>query len=417
MSNKSIFFLARHFLSGQKSRFISRGHILTLCGITLGVMALVIVSSVMNGFRSDMQSRIIGTLSEIRISSRTSASIENYQEVLDACRGLGYSAAPIIRNELLLRLDDIIEPTLSFGIDYELQREVSQTLKPIPGAELDSARQGMLVGVVKPEDFTQGGILLGSGLAYRLNAVLGDEIQILSPMFTEPTAFGLLPRIRSVKVMGIFAAGMPEYDNMYSYIPLEMASYFRGSPGLDFIEIKTSKPAQIKRSREALSKALPELEVKDWSSFDPSLYNAIRFEKAMMFVIMLFMYIIASFNLTGNMMKTIAQKRQELGLLKAIGYRETELRQLFLLQSLVLSTIGIVVGIGLALLLLGLQMHFDLVKLTISAGDYISLPVDLQILDFILVIVVAYAISILSILFPLRQLHHIDTIKLLRRNA
>ncbi len=417
MRNKSVFYLARHFLSGQKSKYIGRSHILTLAGITLGVIALLIVSSVMNGFRSDMQSRIIGTLSEIRILPKNGTTITDYSAILNTCAKMGFKAAPILRNELLLRLDDRIEPTMCFGVDYALQVGVSEVLKPLARAELDNAIQGLLLGFVDAEEFKRGGIVLGSGLAYRLNATIGDQIQILSPMFSEPTAFGLLPRIRSVKVLGIFAAGMPEYDSMYSYIPLETAFYFRGnSSGVDFIEVKTPDPRQLNKSVSLLANALPDNEIKDWGSFDPSLYNAIRFEKAMMFVIMLFMYIIASFNLTGNMMKTIAQKRKELGLLKAIGYSEKDLRLLFLLQSIVLSTLGIALGIVLALLLLGLQMQFDLVKLTISAGDFITLPVSIDMLDFLLVIGVAYLISIISILFPLRQLREIDTISLLRSN-
>lgn len=418
MKNKSLLFLAKRFLRGQDSKFIGKEHLLTIAGIALGVLALLSVSSVMNGFREDMQMRIIGTLSEIRITGLDGIQVGDYREVIKEIHALGYKAAPVIRTELLLKKANIIEPTMSFGIDYPLQAEVSAVLKPYIWNDKSNSRQGLTAGEVDPESFKEGGIILGSGLAYRLNANPGDIIQIVSPMFTEPTAFGLLPKIRSVKVLAIFAAGMPEYDSMYSYIPFEMASYFQGGYGFaDYIELKTGSLKHAKRTAIQLAKRFPRHSVQDWSSFDPSLYNAIRFEKMMMFVIMLLMYIIASFNLTGNMLKTIAQKKRELGLLKAIGYKEEDLRLLFLLKSFILSSLGVAIGLGLAIVLLNIQKHFQIIRISLSLGDYIALPVSFELWDFVMVVSAAYLLSIISILFPLRQLKGINTIELIRQNA
>ncbi len=418
MRNSSISFLARRFIRGQQSRYISKGHILTVAGIALGVLALISVSSVMNGFRQDMQTRIIGTLSEIRITSKDGSPVTNYEEIIKVCEEQGFDAAPIIRMELLLKKDNVIEPTMSFGVDLDRQTKVSTALLPISTKADSKLRQGLIGGEANSTQFEESGIILGSGLAYRLNANLGDEIQILSPMFSEPTAFGLLPKIRTLKVIGIFIAGMPEYDMMFSYIPLGVARFFgNGHSGVDFVEVKTGSYHKLKLHTSRLARLLPDYEVKDWSSFDPSLYNAIRFEKVMMFVVMLFMYVIACFNLTGNLIKTIAQKKKELGLLKAIGFKESDLRNLFMLHTLILSTLGIVIGLLMASTLLMLQKQFDIIKLTLSPGDFIALPVSFEAMDFVIVILVAYLISIISTLFPLRQLKSIDTIELIRQSA
>jgi lipoprotein-releasing system permease protein len=129
------------------------------------------------------------------------------------------------------------------------------------------------------------------------------------------------------------------------------------------------------------------------------------------------MFIIASFNLTGSLLKLISQKKSELGLLKALGYEERELRHLFLYQGLILSSIGILGGILIGTLLLLIQGHFGVVKLALGGGDAIVLPVKMLLADYLLVIIVSYGLTILSVLLPLRRLREIDAVELIRRNA
>ncbi|MDZ4120777.1 MAG: FtsX-like permease family protein, partial [Candidatus Cloacimonadaceae bacterium] len=380
-------------------------------------MALLCVTSVMNGFRNDMQRRITGTLAQIRISHQDQTPISEYESIISICESLGFQAAPVNRAELLLKSGGVIEPSMCFGIDFARHQHVNEILRPMPHTTKDNLRQGIVAGVVDEASFEEGGIILGSGLAYKLDARLGDTIQIVSPMFTEPTAFGLLPKVRSVKVLAIFAAGMPEYDAMYSYVPLGVTSYFGGSSSaVDYIEVRSGDMHQAPKAAQKLSLLLPDYQVRDWSSFDPSLYNAIRFEKYMMLIIMLMMYIIASFNLTGNMLKTIAQKKMELGLLKAIGYRDRDLSQLFMYKAMLITTLGVLIGLAFALVLLLVQREFGIIKLSAGPRDYIALPVLIQIPDFLLIILLAYGLSILSTLFPLRQLRQIETISLIRNN-
>lgn len=416
MRNRSIRWLALQFLKGQGKRFIGAKHYLTLAGICLGVIALLCVSSVMNGFRKDMQGRIIGTFAELRVSSANSAKISDYEHILKTVNDLGYRAAPVKRSELLIRNGDAVEPLMCFGVDIALQTTVSTVLKGYD--ENLQVKQGIIAGTTDPLFFEKGGIILGSGLASRLNLDVGDRVQLISPMFNQPTAFGLLPRMKTVVVQAIYSGGMAGYDYLYSYIPMSVADYFDGNPGtVDYIELKSNNGKDSKEHIRILSKSLPGFEVLDWSSFDPSLYSAIRFEKVMMLVIMLFMYIIASFNLTGNMLKTIAQKKKELGLLKAIGYRESDLRRLFLLKSLILSSVGIGLGVIISLILLLLQKNYELLKFNLQGSDYIALPVSMEVTDFLVVISLAYILSFLSTLFPLRQLRSINTIELIRQNA
>lgn len=415
--NKSKLWLALKYLRSRGAGPVNRSHYLTIAGILLGVTALICVNSVMNGFRADIRDRIIGSLSEIRISNRDQTPLQDYQSLILKLRQQGFAAAPVIRNELVLSHGKVITPTVSFGIDPALQTRISSALQP-QSSYNKAMIQGMLAGKIEGAEFAEGGIALGSALAQKLDVVLGDEVQLLSPLFTLPTAFGLIPRVRTVRVAAVFYAGMPEYDASFSYIPLEMARFFSGyGDGVDYIEVKTPDFEKSEAYARQLRSSLSGYEVEDWSSYDSSLYGAIRFEKYMMFVIMLFMYIIASFNLTGNMLKAIVQKKRELGLLKALGYTEADLRGLFLRQSLILSALGIVGGVLLASLLLFLQTRFGIIRLDMGDAGPMVLPVQIFWQDYAVVILASFLITVLSVILPLRRLKRINVIDLIRQTA
>ncbi len=415
--NKSKLWLAQRYLRGRGSGLINRSHFLTIAGILLGVTALICVSSVMNGFRADIRNRIIGTMSEIRVSKKDGSPLAEHTTLIKELQSLGYKAAPVIRNELVLKRGSAIFTTLSFGIDPNLHTQISGAIIPQSPDNADNT-QGLLAGNILGPEFSNGGIALGSALAAKMGVMLGDEVQLLSPMFDVPTAFGLLPRVRTVRVVAIFYAGMPEYDDSFSYVALDTARFFSGyTDEVDYVEVKTPNFEKSTSYAKQLRARLKGYSVEDWSTYDSSLYGAIRFEKYMMFVIMLFMYIIASFNLTGNMLKAIAQKKHELGLLKAIGYRENDLRDLFLYQSLILSTVGIVIGLVLATAMLIIQQNTGVISLDMGEAGPMPLPVVFFWQDYVTVILASYLITLLSVIFPLKRLKGINAIELLRQTT
>ena len=415
--NKSKLWLALKFLQNRGVGPIGRAHYLTVAGILLGVTALLCVSSVMNGFRAEIRDRITGSLSEIRISAADGKPLAEPYLLADRLRSQGFQAAPVIRNELVLKRDGELATTLCFGIDPALQAGISGALMPQKGYAPNQP-QGMLAGNIQGEAFAAGGIALGSALAMKLGVTIGDEVQLLSPIFTVPTAFGLIPRVRTLRVAGIFSAGMPDYDLTFSYVPLDVARFFSGyGDEADYVEVKTPDFDRSEAYARSLRKSLAGYRVDDWSSFDASLYSAIRFEKYLMFVLLLFMYVIASFNLTGNMLKAIVQKKRELGLLQALGYTESDLRGLFLRQSLILSTLGIVGGLLLASLLLWLQTRFGIIRLDMGDIQPQALPVRIFWQDYLLVVLASYGITILSVILPLRRLKNINVIELIRQTA
>lgn len=414
--NRGVSFLAGRFLRGRAKGLIGRNHYLTLAGITLGVVALLCVSSVMNGFREDIGTRIVGTMSEIRISSKAGDGITDHDKLLADLRSKGFAASATIRNELLIKRGSIVLPAISFGIDPKDHAGVSMALRPVSDDGF-GIRQGIIAGNPVSDAFEDNGIILAAGLASTIGAYLGDEVQIISPRMSIPTAFGMIPRVRSFMVIALFESAMPEYQQSYAYMNLANARFFSGSDRVDQIEVRTPDFSRAEAYARQLQNELPAYKVEPWSRFDASLYSAIRFEKMLMFVIMLLMYVIASFNLTGNMLKSIAQKKRELGLLKSIGFTDRDLRSLFLRQSVILSSIGIGLGLLIASLLLFLQTRTGMVKIGSGDGSLVILPVKVLAADYLIVVLASYLLTLASVTLPLRRLRQIDPIALIRQTT
>ncbi len=164
MINKSVVFLARKYLSGRKTRGIGKAHYLCLIGITLGVLSLLCVTSVMNGFRFDIRNRITGTFAEIRISAKGGETIKDYPAICNQLQDMKFAPSPVIRNELLLKYDSLVLPTLCFGIEPNRHKNVSSLLQK-PNSDSNEIIQGLVAGNISPEEFSSAGIALGAGLA------------------------------------------------------------------------------------------------------------------------------------------------------------------------------------------------------------------------------------------------------------
>jgi lipoprotein-releasing system permease protein len=419
-SNRSLGLLTGKLLHNSAGRITGR-HWLTFSGIALGVFALLAVSSVMNGFDRDMRQRIIGTRSELRLDNQVVSPLLNWQALIDKLQHLPYikAASPVVRNELMLVKGSAMAATISFGINLKQHSQVSPVLLPVTAEDLlkpsNQWLQGIINGNPTPAEFEQGGIIIGSELSQSLSAAVGDTLQLISPLGSIPTPLGLLPKTMSVRVAGIFAAGMPEYDRLYSYIPLSSGQFFSSyDDAIDHIDIRTTGTKQLERVTRSLRKEFPSYRVENWSSFDSSLYGAMHFEKALMLVVLGLMFVIASFNMSSNIFRTIVLKRRLIGILKTIGYRNVDIVSVFLRQGLLIALGGIVMGVVLSLVLLALQARFGFIRLPVGNMPKLIIPVHLRLLDYLVIPLAALAITSLSIYLPARQAGRINPITLIR---
>ncbi len=398
--------LALRYLKGRKKFFFTFSNMLSLLGIVIGVFSLLVVSSVMNGFDSDMRDRVIGSKAEIKIHKEDYSPISNYNELIAEISENEkiVGVAPICDIELMIQKEKDMSSTLCYGIDIDKQKNVTELLNKI------------VVGAPDKKVLDDDGIIIGMDLSLTLSATVGEYIQLTSPIGTQPSPFGLLPKSKKLKVVGIFISGMPEYDRVNTYISLKNSQYFLGyEDEVTQIEIKSVNPSRSAHLANELQKNITgEYIVEDWSKFEANLFNAIKMEKAVMFIVLALMIIIASFNMSGNFVKLVTEKRVEIGVLKSMGASGKDVVKIFINIGVIIGFLGTMIGLILAVILLYAQMTYHFIIIPVPGFPLQWLPVEMRILDFILVPVVAIIISLLTTLHPAGRTVKIDPMKIIR---
>ncbi|MDP8202817.1 MAG: ABC transporter permease [Candidatus Tenebribacter burtonii] len=398
--------IALRYLKGRKKFFFTFSNMLSLLGIVIGVFSLLVVSSVMNGFDSDMRDRVIGSKAEIKIHKEDYSPISNYNELIEniSTNKKMIGAAPVCDIELMIQKEKNLSSTLCYGIDLDKQKNVTELLNKI------------VVGIPDKKALGDDGIIIGMDLSLTLSATVGEYIQLTSPIGTQPSPFGLLPRNKKLKVVGIYISGMPEYDRIYTYISLKNSQYFLGyEDEVTQIEVKSVDSSHSARLAEEIQDKIgDDYIVEDWSEFEANLFNAIKMEKAVMFFVLALMIIIASFNMSGNFVKLVTEKRVEIGVLKSMGASGKDIVKIFINIGVIIGFLGTLTGLLLAVILLSAQMKFQFIVIPVQGFPLQWLPVEMRLLDFILVPVITIAISLLTTLYPAGRTVKIDPMKIIR---
>jgi len=398
--------VALRYLKGRRKILFTFSNLLSLLGIILGVFSLLVVSSVMNGFDHDMRGRVIGTKAEIKIYADNYLPLSNFMDVSQQVSKLPFvkGTSPVCENELLLQKDKNITTSICYGVDLDQHKNVTKLLDKI------------VVGNPTLEDLQDDGIILGLEQSLTLRATVGEYVQVSSPVGTEPSPFGLLPRSRKFKVVGLFISGMPEFDRIYSYISIENGQYLgRLENEANYLEVRTNDLNKAEKFSEFIRKDIGDnYLVEDWTDFEANLFNAIKMEKMVMFLVLALMLLIASFNMSGNFIRLVAEKKTEIGILKAMGATDRDVIRIFTRIGMIIGISGTLIGLGGALILLLSQAKWHFITIPIPGFALHWLPVELRITDFIGVPLITIIISLLTTLYPARKTMKINPIKTIR---
>jgi len=402
-------YIALRYLKGHGRFVLSFSNLLSLIGICLGVFSLLTVISVMNGFDSDIRQRITAFRSDVKISRTGGEPLSNYKELAKRVEQFDYirHATPIISNELLIQSQNHIRGGVCMGIDFESYSAGTNLKDRIGKENLDS------------ESLNDNGIILGFDLAMNLDVSVRDYIQLTAPVGTEATPFGLLPRSRRFKVVGIFNSGIPDYDRHYLYYSLGAGQYFSGSGDVvDMLEVRTENADRSWYYRRMLVKELgDEYKVEDWSNYEANLFNAIKMEKVLMILVLSLIIILAGFNMAGNLNRLVTEKKRDIGILQAFGVNGRVIRQIFISSSFYIGVSGILIGLVIAYAFLRSQMEWGFIKIPISGFPIQELPVDIRLADFIIIPILALVITLLSALVPAARSRGVSTIEIIRNRG
>lgn len=378
---------------------------LSLLGVIIGVFSLLVVLSVMEGFEQKMIHDVVGTKSEIKIHKSEYAPILDYNDQMQKLKNEfpKCNFAPVSSGELMLKNNSHLFVSNVIGVDYESYLQVS------------SVFDDMIIGQPSNADL-ENGIILGLELSLDLHATVGEYVQVTFPLGTIPTPFGLMPKTKRLRVVGIYSSNIPEYSSFTSFISIKNSQYFfQTGRGIQRIDVKTENPLMAEEQAVLIQQYLGEdFEVVSWKVFEKNLFMAINIEQKIVSFALFLMILISAMNLMGNMIKLITEKRKELGILKAMGASNKFISRIFVTIGLIIGMIGSLLGGGLAFLLLVTQQKYNFITLPIEAMNVEVLPIKIEYSNFVITIIISLTILIISSWIPAKKTLEIEPIKIIR---
>jgi lipoprotein-releasing system permease protein len=406
------YFIGKRYLRAkQQQAFISVITILATAGVTVGVMALIVVIAVMAGFESDLKSRILGGQAHV-ILTHVDGPLKNYVHVREAVEQIEgvTAAAPVISTQIMLRSTAGLAGAVVKGVDPLSAGRVIDTLANIsfgvPTAE----------GSVAKDSNALPGIVLGRELARSLDVVTGDAVYLVSPR-GNLSPVGHIPAAKRFQVTGYFESGMYEFDGAFAYVSLKEAQrLLRIASAVTEIEVRVKDVYGARTVADAIRGFLGEsYQTRNWIEMNKNLFSALKLEKVAMFIILTLIVLVAAFNITSMLIMMVMEKTKDIAILKTIGATDDSVRKIFVFKGMVIGTVGTLVGFSLGLAVCRWLKTYNIMKLT---GDiYYStttLPVKLAAGDVLLIGVSALVICFLATLYPSRQAARLDPVEALR---
>ena len=405
------FFIGSRYLrTKQKQAFISLITVLSIAGVTVGVMALIVVIAVMTGFEYDLKSRILGVESHIVIM-RHNGPFSDYRNILEHVENTdGVEAAtPFINSQVILRSSLSLSGAVLRGIDPDSADRVIKNLDKVSLKNLKETDQRKSTSITMPA------IILGKELAKNLGVMQGDPVHLISPRgMISP--IGHIPTMKRFKVAGLFESGMYEYDRSLAYMHIKDAQkILRMGDSVNGIEVRVN---DIYNARNIAGRIVKELGfqywARDWMQMNQNLFSALKLEKTVMFIILALIVLVAAFNIASTLIMMVMEKTKDIAILKAMGATNKSIRKIFVFKGIVIGSIGTILGVCLGFILCTVLKYYQFIELPGDVYYITTLPVKLELLDVVIIASAAMAISFLATLYPARQASKLDPVEAIR---
>jgi len=401
------FLAIRYLKAKRKQAFISVITVISVIGVMMGVMALIVVLSVMNGFREDLMGKILGVNSHLVVLSYEGAFLDYDRIARDTSTVEGVVAAtPFIYSQVMVNSQGSVSGSVLRGIDTSTAGKViaiDRMIKRGSLQSLDSLHDGL------------PGIIVGKELARMLAVQPGDPVTVVSPM-GKLTPVGRVPQNRKFKITAIFESGMYEYDATMVYMSLKEAQDFLGLDNrATGVEVKVADVYKADQVAGAVTKKLGyPYWAKDWKQMNRSLVSALKLEKIAMFVILIMIVLVGALNIISTLVMVVMEKNRDVAILRAMGATQKSIMAVFMVQGVLVGVVGTLVGLGAGLGLCHLLAKYKFIELPSDVYYISTLPVRVEMLDVVLVIAAALVISFLATLYPSRHASRLNPVESLR---
>jgi lipoprotein-releasing system permease protein len=404
--NWEILVVKRYLSARRKQIFTLFTTLVGISGITLGVAALVVTLSIMNGFQNEIRDKILGTQAHILLLPNGEKVFKPAPEILNQVTNLPevIAGSPFIYGQTLLRARNKSVGAVLKGIIPEEEIRVTNLTRQNPTINLTTLNS------------SEPRIILGKELAKNLGVSLGEEIFLFS-LQQETNFTGMtLPKIEKIRVAGIFESGMYEYDNSLAYISLRKAQeIFNLGQGITGYQLKIKDIYQADRLADKIEKLLGfSVWARPWTSMNKNLFSALKLEKIMMFIVLTLIILVAAFNIFSTLMLMTMEKIKDIAILQALGAKKKNILRIFLYEGLSIGILGIFSGSILGIVISKLLDRYQFIKLPADVYYIQNIPVKIMPLDIFLICVSALLISLLSTFYPSYKASRINPAEALR---
>ncbi|MGA7179307.1 MAG: lipoprotein-releasing ABC transporter permease subunit [Thiobacillaceae bacterium] len=388
----------RYTHAQRRNNYISFISIVSMAGLALGVAALIVVLSVMNGFQKELRNGILGVVSHLEVSG-VNGSLSDWPNVLKRLKTEDkvVAGAPYVMTQGMLTHGDAVRGAIIRGILPEDEDQVADLGRNV--------RVGRLTNL-EPGEF---GVILGSALAQSLGVYVGDKVVLITPQ-GNVTPVGVMPRLKQFNVVGIFQSGVFEYDSGLALIHLQDAQKLtRMGDDVTGIRLKLSDLFLAPMVARTLESHLgPQYYVTDWSQSHANFFRAVAIEKKMMFLILLLIVTVAAFNIVSTLVMAVTDKQSDIAILRTLGARPGSIMKIFVIQgssigvfgTLIGITLGVVLALNLEIVVPVLEKLFGFNLFPPDVYQLSQLPSELSWHDVLLIGIVSLLISVVATLYP-----------------
>ena len=386
-------FVSRRYLRAKrKQKFISLISVISILGVAVGVMALIVVLSVYTGFTEGLRDQIIGINSHILVQ-RYGSNILNPQDLEEEVESVdGVEATtPYIYGQVLISSSQNSSGIVLRGIDpLTAGRVINIGKKMIKGSLSDLAREEKLPGII-----------IGKELAKQLNLRQGSKVRLISPE-GPLSPMGVLPKIRTCRVIGIFATGMFEYDSTLGFINLETARSLNGDEeGVHGLEVRVRDVDRADRVAKAIRQLLgPAYSVRDWMQLNQNLFAALKLEKAGIFIALDLIILVAALNIISALIMVVMEKNRDIAILKSMGASTGSIMRIFFYQGAVIGMTGTLFGVLGGLGLCSILQRYKFIELPSNVYPMSTMPIKVVPLDVGIIAISALLITLGATIYP-----------------
>ncbi len=389
--------ISYRYFTGRKGRFLSFLTFISIAGVSVGVMALIVVTGIMTGFGNNLRDKIIGTTAHLTVEKET--GVRDYAAIADQLKKIEgvVGVSPYVQGNIFLESGGRALGEMIRGIDPEQEKNVTKIKEYL--------RQGDIA------DLKQDGIIIGSELARYFGYTLGDKVTLIAP------GSGISGRgwRYELTIVGIFTSGMVDYDMNLVVVNIKKAQEIFALPEntITGLGVRLTDPYNAKDVKEKIYQALGySFLVKSWIDVNQNLFEALFLEKWGLFLILALMILVASFNIISTLIVTVTSKIHDIGILQSFGVPRSAIRRIFTKHGILIGVTGtfwgVVSGVGVSYIL----RTYVQVPAEIYSIDHV--PIDLQLKDMLITIVSALTISYLATIYPAAKAASLQPVEALR---